>query len=144
MHRWPLLQWRWINWKVQGSLNRWLKNQLFTIHRASRDACLLANMYHPPAGYYPDNSQQVDAYIIWTVGASSLRLYRWNCEGDHCAWNSKFNHATHLFNEPWNCSNHALVVNLSKKFCSVYILLISSFKLICGGVSIKVTKGTVS
>ena len=30
-------------------------------------------------------------------------------------WNS-FNHTTYLFNEPWNCSNHALVVILTKYF----------------------------
>ena len=30
-------------------------------------------------------------------------------------WNS-FNHTTHLFNEPWNWSNHSLVVILTKYF----------------------------
>ena len=29
------------------------------------------------------------------------------------------NHTTNLFNEPLNCSNHALVVILTKYFCSV-------------------------
>ena len=36
-------------------------------------------------------------------------------------WNF-FNHTTHLFNEPWSCSNHAFVVILTKHFFSVLTL----------------------
>ena len=37
---------------------------------------------------------------------------------DNCVWNF-FNHTTNLFNESWNCSNHGLVVILTKYFFAV-------------------------
>ena len=38
------------------------------------------------------------------------------------SWNFS-NHTTYLFNEPWNCSNHALVIVLTKYFLQCTVML---------------------
>ena len=126
-----LVKWPWVNVSaVSGSINRRLKKsktQLssinpLTIHHASRDTFLLANKYHPSAGNY--------TVLNWIIAMTKYRLTYWEVSvlalwslmelwGGWWMiivfWNF-FNHTTNLFNEPWNCSNHALVVILTKYF----------------------------
>ena len=131
-----LLKWPWVKvTAVSGFIEHVIKTQLssinpLTIHQASKstDTCLLTNEYpficiHLLAiiRFWTTwgNCQQMDAMnwyrlACWQVSvlASSLKL-----DGIVRGWWmiivfwNFFHHTTYLFNEPWNCSNHALVVN---------------------------------
>ena len=60
-------------------------------------------------------SKYVHSRFIRSVIVSYIFLCLMGLIDDNCGWNS-FNHTNpHLLNEPWNCSNHALVV-LTKYF----------------------------
>ena len=71
---------------------------------------------HPSAGSSElDNCYRLACWQVSVLTLWSLMELR----GSWCIitlfWNS-FNHTTHRFNEPWNCSNHTLVVILTKYF----------------------------
>ena len=73
---------------------------------------------HPSPGNYPVlnwlyNCLRTDT--SWLADASSLKLdgIVRGLMDDNCVWEF-LNCTTKLFNEPWNCSNHALVVILTK------------------------------
>ena len=101
--------------------------QSIKVQRASRDTCLLYSQsipVHPSAGYYlvlnwimASSWRHRNWYICWLADKCLCKLFeaRWGMSGlmdDNCVWNS-FNCTTHLFNEPWNCSKHVLVVILT-------------------------------
>ena len=70
---------------------------------------------HPSAGNYPVLNWIIAYELIW-VGLLWSLIELWGGWWMIFVFLNSFNHTTHLFNEPWNCSNHALVVILTKYF----------------------------